>query len=856
MGRPVKTEAANHGQALLLAILIMMAILLTGTLFVAVVNYSQRSSTRHSDMVKAMNLAEAGIRYANYMLQFSAEGLDWRPPAPPYQFSDDSSSSYFWGLDGVQYTDDDYYAAQEIDNKWSALINVGDDSTAATDDDYFVRFGFTRYPPPANVETVDSPDIQGGHYLLRVTYDPDPPYEKGDLHEPDPRSKHIKIESIGVVDDEGFVFRRLEAYKPVVLTDYLLFVSDKTQRGYPTILGFDPYIDMDKDDSLDFFSPEFAGSVKTYTWNGPMRFNTDVEFIGANNDAVDRTNPESASNKILLVKGDNNDDDDITDVGEAAIAPIIGQDYSIALGGGYLRDDYFQAWGQVTDELYKSTGSEICAAFDVLTPTGPSPNLEDLNSKRVKEDALWLTAPELFAQDPATGTMRWDALTRDAGVVVECVDPARPLWHGRVLNVAQLGYMWDKNEDQIAGLYIDNFFDLQFSPGSDNKTNPTDPARQCDINKLIQDWLHNLPPTTHDSGWQDETSVGEVYGDAPAVEIELYPTEADTVLNPGDASGADWKINKDSSLQTDALDLDEIWWPNHVGGEPGIRVTRGQWSDSDHTGSFDGKDGGAGDGEWVIGDPNQPSHIGEKVDRTMYVDYPQGDHAVIYAEGNIRIKGRLPRRNVNAGAPNNNSRQYHLTVVSGGTIYIDGQILSPQDQYDRDVDGSTDPLTGPVPDEYNSYIALLARDCVVVNPTMLVPQFTDKHGTVTAQNDPDDPLGMHWQMPPSQVGAENYAQSSFYFGHTATTATDHTIQLVVRQTLDTTGVTTLTRPLNPGDTEVYVEDATGFMIPPAADGQHYQCHTCRQWPRDSTKLGDIHHRRQRDYTGHRGASRQ
>ena len=85
MGRPLRKTGSNDGQALLLAVLIMIAILLVGMLFVAVVNYGQRSSAQHSDRVKAEKLAQAGIDYANYMLQYSALGLDWRPPTPPYE---------------------------------------------------------------------------------------------------------------------------------------------------------------------------------------------------------------------------------------------------------------------------------------------------------------------------------------------------------------------------------------------------------------------------------------------------------------------------------------------------------------------------------------------------------------------------------------------------------------------------------------------------------------------------------------------------------------------------------------------------------------------------------------------------
>ena len=75
--------ATRRGQALMVAVLLMMAILLVGILFVALVTYNQEQSTRHEEMLEAQAMAEAGIRYATYMLENSPEGADWRPPQPP-----------------------------------------------------------------------------------------------------------------------------------------------------------------------------------------------------------------------------------------------------------------------------------------------------------------------------------------------------------------------------------------------------------------------------------------------------------------------------------------------------------------------------------------------------------------------------------------------------------------------------------------------------------------------------------------------------------------------------------------------------------------------------------------------------
>jgi hypothetical protein len=78
----------------------------------------------------------------------------------------------------------------------------------------------------------------------------------------------------------------------------------------------------------------------------------------------------------------------------------------------------------------------------------------------------------------------------------------------------------------------------------------------------------------------------------------------------------------------------------------------------------------------------------------MIMPYPE--NGVIFAEGNIRIKGTLPPGK-------------QLTVVSGGTIYVEGNILK------ANVDENNNPLQPT--DPRNSGISLLANDNVCVNTT-------------------------------------------------------------------------------------------------------------------------------------------
>jgi len=138
---------------------------------------------------------------------------------------------------------------------------------------------------------------------------------------------------------------------------------------------------------------------------------------------------------------------------------------------------------------------------------------------------------------------------------------------------------------------------------------------------------------------------------------------------------------------------------------------------------------------------------------TITIDYPK--NGVLFAEGNIVVRGNLPAsRNMDknyytvsdyafggrAGgaeyekdATNNYTdnltsieyyrsdlnRRYDLTIVSGGTIYIDGNLESPSTRGVSFKQKTADALDFIVQsgDPYDSKLALLAADDVVLNPT-------------------------------------------------------------------------------------------------------------------------------------------
>jgi len=126
------------------------------------------------------------------------------------------------------------------------------------------------------------------------------------------------------------------------------------------------------------------------------------------------------------------------------------------------------------------------------------------------------------------------------------------------------------------------------------------------------------------------------------------------------------------------------------------------------------------------------SPIGIEGNRARVPFPPNG---VIYAEGNILMSGTMPpvrdyRGRVGAMIPpdevpegyfgqrltdQGRSRRFDLQVVSGGTIYIEDDLLTPRGALLIPDSLEADQL-------YGSRLALLARDCVCVNTTALNPR--------------------------------------------------------------------------------------------------------------------------------------
>ncbi len=724
----------QKGQALLIAVLLMTVILLVGGIFVAIVVYVQGQSARSGDARQSDAMTHSGIQHADRMLRHHT--ADWRPPEPPawcagsdnafdspeaiisISYSgDDEFDPGFWGADASVDTEDDYYTFEEIGRGWcprrtgSALPPdptrpVFSAPGAVPDGETLVR-GFTRIPDPRRGTPAgqDFPsDVGNGHVLLRLTYDPDPPFEgtpdedrngdgvinSWDAH---PLSHMIRIESIGVVIDEGFTWRRLIAYKPIAIGDYVRFITNKTGTGQAAYLGIPPIIDYNGD-GLD------GGAVERHITRfiGPFRANTHVTLIGR-----EISNTDSSLDFALATDSGPGSVSGIPYLRRDAFECLSGVSYGERLSGedqatvsitgplGYNRLPIHPSQPQIVADLpfetySQQTGDGAPAMTDGVN--GP----DNVGSPRYTAP---LAAPILFDKDPATGRTVFEELTRYSGSAVAL--PA-----GYPVNSGELGHG--------SGVYIANFSDRQFLNNHG----------ECDFDVLMDDWLRNISPTearAEDSGWN-------------ALQTTYTPVGVEIYIAGFELPASTYTVAADPRTILDGT----LWAPAHVPGEPQIVLRR----HDEHWTTAAGADSGR---------------------YAMVIDHPSSERGtwpttqVIMAAGKARVWGTLPARPAApaAGTPGVTWPDYNLTIVSGGTIYIDGSILSPRDV---GTDGGND--------DRNTKLALLAQDCVCLNPTRIVPQ--EASALVSAS--PDDtndprPDASHWELT-SEAGAR--ITSSWVFG--------------------------------------------------------------------------------------------
>lgn len=220
--RTARRQAARRGQSIIIALLVLLLLGIAGGLFITIVARNLINARRSARVGSADAYARAGLNFADSRLTNSPEGADWRPPL---QFQIDVAYQPSAGT-------------QEAMRYLAATTPPSGLLTASTDDpDYkYLTAGYTKYTTGA------------GRFLLRVTYDPvNAINSTGAL----PPGKYLKIESIGregivdSMDPTTYANNRTTdrvqsyqvAYKPIGITDFARFETNPNKRSDIANLG-------------------------------------------------------------------------------------------------------------------------------------------------------------------------------------------------------------------------------------------------------------------------------------------------------------------------------------------------------------------------------------------------------------------------------------------------------------------------------------------------------------------------------------------------------------------------------------------------------------------------------------------
>lgn len=587
--------------------------------------------------------------------------------------------------------------------------------------------------------------MKGGRALVRVSYDPTVS---------DPRSQLLKIESIGRPGELGngleadpTVFaqngpsprlrKELVAYKQIGLTDYLRWCTGKDQKSADNYLGtpgIGPYLATILGDPSIGGHPDGLNG-NSLLFGAPIRVNGDLTLGG---DLFLYESPRGNANQPTLSV------ESLLVSGRIKLAPTREQN-------GRLDDSVLQGFvntDPTADPPNQNSAIRASADPNFDTHSGVvrdgAPNGDKNGYAR---DVPNLDPPVIDGYTNGSGVLRYRAGTRDSGQ-----------WktdaNGNLYNTGQFG--WGR------GIYIDNPQDRQIET-TISGINGSYSQRA--------DWL-NPNNSFAQSYWKGPFYV------PPGVQIDLLgdyirlTRNDDGLFTYPDGQPSSLKGGKAIVIPLSDIDRQNFRLPDG---------TLFPLAPLDH----DGDDSG-----------NHPFQ-----DRTSY-----GVNVVLMAEGNVRVRGVFgavtdPAQNgesINNGVSVRKLGRVHLTIVSGATAYLEGNVVK----------GDGILQNGARVLEHGSTCAVLARDYVCVNPTLfMAPQ---NQTNVWNRQSPDlesfnTEIGMNRQTYDAALG---FGIDPAYYTTTAAAAPN--LYLMVRHAALSPGPAFLNLAINPALGQILTEGNVDF----------------------------------------------
>ncbi len=665
--RAGRNRTRQAGQSLVVAVIVLFLLLFLGGIFIALIANNLKNAQRSARVSAAGKFADAGVRFLDEQLTNSPDGADFRPV--PDNITNTRDPDFFW--------------LKPYDN--------------GTGEGGYTRINFGG-PTPATANT-------GGRALVRVTYNPDivvapAGSTNADItlraNGPNRTGKFIKIESIGragIVDprdpttfgnsERAGLRRELVAYKAIGLTDYLRYVTNRDNRPNPATLGAPyPVYERPENSTGDTVAPPVSRNIESL-YLGPIRVNAPLTFYGVNRfrltpergDSIEVAGPIS-----LNGVAPNATQADFTAANPRATQVFVNAALNATVATGNANLLLPSTSGAFTTFNGLALDNPRGSDTQGLVADAGNANLRSVGRQ---------TPPLMDAPTGARGATRYRTLTRDSEPISPAFSSVNPV---PAANVTFAGsYGWG------SGLYIPNTGDVQ--KPSESVTGAVSARTE---------WLN---PGLYGQSWQSDTQYAP-----PAVSITFTPRY---IIIDRNATGGRTYLRRPDGGRINSSRI--IRYTGQIPSKPAPGIGHTPPNDpvpylgiADTTPRFEGY-------------PAKKDADG--IDRSGDEAYYSGDF-VIYAEGNIRVKGTI-------GGMDPETQEYfsrHLTVVSGGTIYVDGNLL--RDNITPAL-AQSDPRAQAVKGQ--SSIALLAKNYITVNTTQFLSPDAPVTGTVASETENGKP---------------------------------------------------------------------------------------------------------------------
>ena len=575
----------------------------------------------------------------------------------------DTSAALALAQAGLKYCDEELTgSADGADWRPTPSSPIGPGKGTQDPDYFWLEKGFTRM------------NLKGGRALVRVSYDPDPF---------NPVGQAIKIESIGrtgeLDQNDPTVFvqnntsprlrRELIAYKRIGITDYLRFMTDKDKGNHTNYLGvpaighFFPQVFGNEMLGLSSYTSGLSGNETLY--GGPIYCNGNLTIMG---DTLFYEGSRGVYDPTAAASPDQARVTESVNVAGVLTANQLAAASPTATRFDASNTPIYQAFVNVDPGTLLPPNANVGGPITPTLLAGGTTNPNFNTFRSIVRDGSGdpdvsggtrgvsrLTAPSIDTKLNGTGGLRIRQITQLSGH-----------WLDQNFNTGMHG--WGSS------VYIDNTDDLQpetMIPGVNGGYS------------LPADW------TNPNAGFAQSAWQGPYYR-PKGVLIELLADRMRLTRTDGKsfyASNGNPNVqNGGSTIDIPFSDAERAALPTNA-GQPSL-------APFPHDGD-----------EPVASGTDTRNSSKFSIDPGSY-----GVNILVFAEGNVRVKGVYGSL-TDTTKPAPKLSRVHLTIVTGGTGYIEGSLVAG--------DGSVS--NGKVELQRNSTCQIIAKDYICVNTSMFMP---------------------------------------------------------------------------------------------------------------------------------------